>query len=263
MVATRSQLHAYSTGQRLRCPDDPTCPYSTSDKSALLRHRQRKHGYRAKPTASKDRCMNISRNSMGSSEKLDDPSDDDSSPSSPLEQATHPCCPCCSSVAFESSGQAYGANDETDIWHDDDHAPSQAITGTTNQTNEESTESTEWSFVEGHVTSRFPVSFARTRLPRAHGRERGALSPSASKHCRCCTPNLQSTPAIVAHSNNTGSNPVSRTRAGVKVKGVVIYRRVGYLVQESVSGQHATVDKSRHHLSRTGGALTSYSRVST
>ena len=173
MAATRSQLHAYSTGQRLRCPDDPTCPYSTSDKSALLRHRQRKHGYRAKPTASKDKCMDISRNSMDSSEKLDDPSNDDSSPSSPLEKATHPCCPCCSSVAFESSGQAYSANDENDIWHDDDHAPSQAITGITNQTNEESIESTEWSFVEGHVTSRFPVSFARTLLPRAQWARKG------------------------------------------------------------------------------------------
>ena len=250
MVAT---AHNCSTGQRLHCPDDPTCPYSTSDKSALLRHRQRKHAYRAKPTASKDRCMNGSKNKMRSSKKLDDPCGDDSSPSSPLEHVTGSCCPSCSSMAFESSGQAYGANDdETDIWEDDDHA-SQSITGMTEQT----VESNERSLVEGHVTSRFPVSFVRTRLP--HGHNNGALSRPASKQCRCRTSNLPSTPEIVAHSNSTGSSPVSRTRTGVKVKEVVIYRRVSYLVQESVS----TVDRSRHHLSRTGGALTSYSRVST
>src|SRR6267154_1373323 len=106
MGGHRSQLHACSTGQRLHCPDDPTCPYSTSDKSALLRHRQRKHGYRAKSTASKNRCMNVTKNRMRSSEKLDNPSDDDSSPSSPLEHVTEPCCPCCSSMAFESRGRA-------------------------------------------------------------------------------------------------------------------------------------------------------------
>ena len=225
----RSQLHACSTGQRLHCPDDPTCPYSTSDKSALLRHRQRKHGYQAKPTASKDRCTNVSKNRPGtsSSEKLDDPSDDDSSPtslSSPLEHVTEWCCPCSSSMAFESSGQAYhGASDETDIWHDGDHDhdSSQATVG-----------SIEPSLVEGHVTSRFPVSFARTRL--AHGQENRVPTLSASKkHCRCCTSNLRSTPEmVVAHSNSAGSNPVSRTRrprTGVKGKEVVICRRVSYL----------------------------------
>lgn len=245
------------TGQRLHCPDDPTCPYSASDKSALLRHRQRKHAYQAKPTASKDRYMNASKNRISSSEKQDDPSDDDSSPTSPLEYVTESCCPCCSSMAFESSGQAYGpgAVDETDIWQDDDHAFPQATTDMTKQT----VESIERSLVEGHVTSRFPVSFVRTRLPRVH--DNGALPLSASKHCRCCcrTSNLQSTPEIVAQSNSTGENPVPRASTGMKVKEVVIYRRVGYLVQESAS----TVDRSRHNLSRTRGALNSYSRVST
>jgi hypothetical protein len=202
--------------------------------------------------------MNASKNRMSSSEKPDDPSDDDSSPtrSSPLEHVTESRCPCCSS---------YGANDETDIWQDDHHAShDRATTGVTKQT----VESIERSLVEGHVTSRFPVSFARTRLAPApapgHGHENGAksLPLSASKHyCRCRTSNLQSAPeiALVAHSNGTGSNPVSRTHTGVKVKEVVICRRVSYLVQESVS----TVDRSRHNLSRTAGALTSYSRVST
>lgn len=243
MVTAHKCLHACSTGQRLHCPDSPTCPYSTSDKSALLRHRQRKHAYRAKPTASKDKCMNVSKKRKSSSEKLDDPSDDDSSPSTTLEHVTESRCPCrLSPLTSESSSQAYGANDETDIWQDDDHAsqasppsrPSRGTTGMTKQT----VESIERSLVEGHVTSRFPVSFVRTRLP--HGHENyGALSLSASRNCRCRrTSNFQSTPEIVdmAHSNGTGSNPVSRTRVGVKVKEVVIYRRVSYLVRESVTG---------------------------
>jgi len=178
--------------------------------------------------------MNVSKNlnRMSSTGKLDDPSDDDSSPSSPLEHATESCCPCCSSMAFESSGQAYGANDETDIWQDDDHASPQGTTGMTEHT----FESIERSLVEGHVTSRFPVSFARTRLQVPHGHEKGALSLSTLKRCRCRKSSLQSTPQIVvAHSNSTGSNPVSRVRTGVKVKEFVIYRRVSYLVQESVS----------------------------
>jgi hypothetical protein len=109
--------------------------------------------------------MNVSKNKT---EKLDDPSDDDSSPSSPLEHVTASCCPRRSSMAFESSGRAYGADDETDIWQDDDHASPQGTAGMTKQT----VESIERSLVEGHVTSRFPVSFARTRLPH-HGHENG------------------------------------------------------------------------------------------
>jgi hypothetical protein len=247
---------ACSTGQRLHCPDSPTCPYSTSDKSALLRHRQRKHGYLAKPTAAKGRYMNVGQNRMSSSEKLDDPSDDDSSPSSPLEHVTGSCCPCCSSMAFESSGQACGAaNDETDIWKDDDHASPQ---GTTGIMTKQTVESIERSLVEGHVTSRFPVSFARTRLP--HDHENAVQSQSASKHCRCRrTSNLQSTPEIVmVHSNSTGPNQISRTCTGVNVKEVVIYKRATVLRPGVCVWPH-TVDRSRHNLSRTGGALASYS----
>lgn len=185
--------------------------------------------------------MNLSKNRISSSEKLDDPSEDDSPPSLPLKHFTDSCCQCCPSMVSESSDQAYGADDETDIRQDDDHASPQATSGMTNQTDE----SIEWSLAEGHVTSRFPVSFARTRLP--HGHENGALLLSALKHCRCRTSNLQSDPAIaLAHSNRTGPNPVSRTGTGL-----------------GVNWQHAAVDKSHHHLSRTGGAPTSYSRVST
>jgi hypothetical protein len=180
MVTAHSCI-ACSTGQRLHCPDDSTCPYTSFDKSALLRHRQRKHGYRAKLTASKDRCkMNVSKDRMSCSEKPDDPSGDDSTPSSPSEHVTDPCCSCCSPTLSESSGEAPCATDETDIWQGDNHAsPQQAITGITRQ----AVESIEWSLVEGHVTSRFPVSSVRTCLP--NGLENGALP--ALKHYRCCT----------------------------------------------------------------------------
>jgi hypothetical protein len=236
---------ACSTGQRLHCPDDSKCNYSSSDKSALLRHRQRKHGYQAKPTASKDRYMKITKNRMASSEKLNNTSIDSSS-SSPSEHVTNSSCPCC--VPTVSSRQAYGAIDETDIWQGDHASPQATMT-------KQPVESIERS-LEGHVTSRFPVSFARTRL--LHCPENGPLA--ASKHCRCHTCTLRSIPALVAHSNSTESNPVPRTRRGVKVKEVVVYKRVGYLVKESVSGH--TPDKSSYHLSRAGRGLTGYSRVS-
>jgi hypothetical protein len=165
----------------------------------------------------------------------------DSSSSSPTEHVTDSCSPRCSPTVC-------GANDdETDLWQDD-HASPQATTMT-----KQPVESVERS-VEGHVTSRFPVSFARTRLP--HGPENGALT--ASKHCRCRTCNLRSIPAYL---NSTGSSPESRTRRGVEAKEVVVYSRdVSYLVKESVPGH--MLDRNRRHLSRTGGALTSYSRVS-
>ena len=236
---------ACSTGQRLHCPDDSKCDYSSSDKSALLRHRQRKHGYQAKPTASKDRHMTITKNRMASSGKPNNPSIDSSS-SSPSENVINSSCPCCAPSV--TSRQAYGAIDETDIWQGDHASPQATMTKQPVGSIERS--------LEGHVTSRFPVSFARTRL--LHGPDNGPLA--ASKHCRCHTCTLRSIPALVAHPNSNGSNPVSRTRRGVKVKEVVIYKRVGYLVKESVSGH--TPDKSSYHLSRVGRGLTGYSRVS-
>jgi hypothetical protein len=185
--------------------------------------------------------MKVTKNRMGSSKN----SIIDSSSSPPSEHVTtDPCCPRCSSPTV-SSRQACGAiNDETDIWQGD-----HASTIMTKQP----VESIERS-LEGHVTSRFPVSFARTRLP--HGPENGALT--ASRHCRCRTCGLRSIP--VHFNSTTGSSPVSRTCREVKVKEVVVYRHVSYLVEESVSGHMR--DRSRHHLTRTGGALTSYSRVS-
>ena len=218
--AHRSHLHACSTGQRLHCPDDSTCPYSTSDKSALLRHRQRKHGYQAKPTASKDRYMKITKNGKDSSARLDNASIVSSS-SSPLEHATNWCGPCWSPTV--SSRQAYGAVDETNVWQDK-HASLQA------SMTKQPVESIE-QLLEGHVTSRFPTSFARSRLLR--GPENGTLS--ASKRCRCRSCTLLSIPALVAYSNCTVPNAIPRTHRGVKVREVVKYKRgVNYPVKESV-----------------------------
>ena len=212
----RSHLHACSTGQRLRCPDDSTCHYSTSDKSALLRHRQRKHGYRTKPTASKDRyMMRVAKNGIDSSAKLDNASIDSSS-SSPLELATDWCGPCCSPAV--SSHQARGAIDETDIWQDDHASPQETMMIRPAESIEH--------LLEGHDTSRFPVSFVRTRLL-LHGPENG--EPSASKRCRRRSCNTCSISTLVVYSDSTGSNTVSRTRRRVKVKEVAAYKRVNYL----------------------------------
>ena len=215
----RSHLHACSTGQRLHCPDDSTCLYSTSDKSALLRHRQRNHGYQAKPTASKDRYMNVTKKGIDFSARLDNESIVSSS-SSPLEHATNWSDPCCSSTV--SSRQAYGASDETNVWHDDHASPQATMT-------KQPVESIE-QLLEGRVTSRFPTSFARTRL--LHSPKNGTLS--ASKRCRCPSCTFFSIPALVAYSNSTVSR-VPRTHRGVKVREAVLYKRgVSYPVKESV-----------------------------
>ena len=213
---------ACSTGQRLHCADDLTCNYSTFDKSALLRHRQRKHGYQAKSTVSKDRRMKVAKNRASSSSRLDDPSFDNSL-TSPSEPVTDSCCPCFSQSA--SKRRARGAIDETDIWQDDDHAPPQGVA-----TTKQPFESIEWS-LEEHVTSRFPVSFARTRLPRAA--VNGALP--ASEHRRRCICNLRSNnPVPATYPDGTGTDTVSQSHKGAKVKEFVIYRRVSHLVKESV-----------------------------
>jgi len=206
------------TGQRLHCPDDTSCNYSTSDKSALLRHRQRKHGYRTKATAPKDRQMKVTEteNRGGQPDKRDNQSID-----SPSNKRSGPVtdrgCPCFSPST--SNRWTPEALDESATRQDGDHVPQAAIT-------EQRVDS-----VEGYITSRFPVSFARTRLP--HAAMNDGLSASNSKHCRRCTCDSRlskSIPAQAAHAKITGSD----TYKGVKVKEVVIYRRVSYLVKESV-----------------------------
>jgi len=202
------------TGQRLRCPDDSTCNYSTFDKSALLRHRQRKHGYQAKSTASKCRYMKVAENRTASSGGLDNASIDDSSncPSEPTTSS--PSTPSC---------RANGSIDELNIWQDDDHVPQDQTTVT-----EKPVELTELETDE-YVTSRFPISFARTRLPHTPPIN-GALS--ASNHCRRRVCDLRSNLVPAAHSNGTVSDVVPRSRRGAKE--LVIYRRVSYLVKESL-----------------------------
>jgi len=219
---------ACSTGQRLHCPDDATCNYSTSDKSALLRHRQRKHGYQTKAAAPKDRQVKVieTENREGQPGKLDNQSIDSLSNkrSGPV---TDRGCPCFSPLT--PNRWTSGGVDESTTRQDGGHAPQATIS-------ERLVESIDSERpAEGHATSRFPVSFARTRLP--HATVNGGLSASDSKHCRRCTcdsRSSKSTPAQAAHSKTTGSDTASRSGRGVKVKEVVIYRRVSYLVKESV-----------------------------
>lgn len=212
---------ACSTGQRLRCPDDSTCNYATFDKSALLRHRQRRHGYQTKVTAAKDRCMKVTENRTArASRKLDNANIDNSS-SSPSEPVGDSRCPCLLPLTPDGRRRrTHGAIDERDIWQDDHAPPQETVT-------EQPVESIEQSPDE-HVTSRFPVSFARTRLP--HAPVNGA--PSASKHRRRCTCNLHPNSALPPHANSTGSDAASRSHRGVKE--VVMYRRISYLVKEAV-----------------------------
>jgi hypothetical protein len=214
---------ACSTGQRLHCPDDSTCNYATFDKSALLRHRQRRHGYQTKPTASKDRCMKVAENRTGSTRKQDNPSIVNSS-ASPSEPVADSRCPCLSSSTSTPIRGTRGADDERDIWQED-----LALAPPRETVIEEADEPIERSPDE-HVTSRFPVSFARTRLP--HGTLNGASS--ASKPRRRCTCNLRSDSALAPFSNETGSDVTLRSHRGVKLKEIFVHRRVNYLIKEAV-----------------------------
>ncbi|KAI0249210.1 hypothetical protein BJV78DRAFT_712956 [Lactifluus subvellereus] len=240
------------TGQRLRCLDDPACSYSTFDKSALLRHRQRRHGYQTKSTAAKDRRLKIT----ASSRKLDNLSPDKSSSSSLSEPATGCPCPCSRfSTSTSNNCRAEGAViiDETDADADadaddrirewlDDHVPTRAI--------EQPVGSIEQRSTEGHVISRFPVSFARTRLPYVSangsppGRTSGSIGMGNSKHCRHCTCNLNppSNHPVLApatRSNSPTSKTAARrphraTRPHREAKEGVVYRRLSYRVKEFI-----------------------------
>jgi len=207
------------TGQRLHCPDDSTCNYATFDKSALLRHRQRRHGYQTKLTASKDRRMKVTENRTCSTRKQDNLSIVNSSASS-SEPVADSRCPCLSSST--SNRRTHGADDERDIWQEDLAPPQETVT-------EQAVEPIERSPDE-HVTSRFPVSFARTRLP--HATVNGASS--ASKPRRRCTCNLRSNSVLAPHSNGTGSDVTSRSHRGTKFEEVFVHRRVSYLIKDAV-----------------------------
>jgi len=156
----------------------------------------------------------------GPTRKSDNPSIVNSS-TSPSEPVVDSRCPCLSSSP--SNRRTHGANDERDIWQDDDLAPPQEIV------TEQAVEPIERSPDE-HVTSRFPVSFARTRLP--HATVNGA--PPASKLRRRCTCNLRSNLMLAPYSSGTGSDVAPRSHRGVKFKEVFVYRRVSCLVKEAV-----------------------------
>jgi hypothetical protein len=220
LAGTHPLPFACSTGQRLQCPDDSTCNYATFDKSALLRHRQRRHGYQTKPTASKDRCMKVTEKRRGTTRKQDNPSID-RSPNSHSEPVIDLPCPC--PAASTSDRRAHKATDERDLWRDDHDSPQETVTEQPVEPIEESP--------DGHVTSRFPVSFIRTRLPHATGH--GA--PSASKHCRRYTCNLRSNSVLATYSNSTrGPDTELQSHRGAKVKEVFMYRHAGYPVKEAV-----------------------------
>ena len=155
----------------------------------------------------------------GPKRKQDCPSIDISSPS-PSKPVADSRCLCFSSLI--SDLRTDGANDERNIWQDDYARPQEIVT-------EQAVEPIEQSPDE-HVTSRFPVSFARTRLP--YPIVNGA--PSASKLRRRCTCNWRSNSVLAPYSNSTGPDVASRSHRGVKFKEVFMYRRVSYLVKEAV-----------------------------
>jgi hypothetical protein len=108
----------------------------------------------------------------------------------------------------------------------DDLVPPRAI--------EQPVESVERS-TEGHVISRFPVSFARTRLPHvsANG-SRTSGSIGNSKHCRHCTcdlnaPSNPAAAAAAAHFNSITSKTAKHSHGEA-----MVYRRLSYRVKEFV-----------------------------
>ncbi|KAI9465707.1 hypothetical protein BJY52DRAFT_481373 [Lactarius psammicola] len=153
------------TGQRLYCQDDPACNYFTFDKSALLRHRQRRHGYKTRSTAPKNRNAKKVPKKCGASEGGMDTSHKLDNRDSNVTE-----CPCLSS----SDCRIDGTMDETHI-SQGDRIPLGAV--------EQSVGSIDES-LEGHAKSRFPVSFARTHLPVVPVNRGSSALP---KHCSRCT----------------------------------------------------------------------------
>jgi hypothetical protein len=162
--------------------------------------------------------MKVTENRTGSTrkQKQDNPSIVNSSPST-SEPVADSRCPCLSSST--PNRRTHDADDERVIWQEDLAPP----------LTEQAVEPIERSPDE-HVTSRFPVSFARTRLP--HATENG--SSSASKPRRRCTCNLRSNSVLAPYSNGTGPDVTSRSHRGTKFKEIFGHRRVSYLIKEAV-----------------------------
>lgn len=205
------------TGQRLHCPDDPTCGYFTFDKSALLRHRQRRHGYKTRSTAPKNqnakkvpRRCGASEGGMGASHKHKLDSRDSDVPE----------CPCLSSSDCRVDGTIVEAHIPRD-----DRVPLGPIEQPVGSIDES---------LEGHVISRFPISFTRTHLP-AVPVNRG---PSAHpKHCSRCTCKGRSNSRPMTRSKGVNSDAVSCPVS-------VIYRHVeGFAKKSFFTGP--TVERDR------------------
>ena len=162
--------------------------------------------------------MKVTENRV-TTRKPDNPSIVNSS-TSPSDPVVDSRCPCLSSSL--SNRRTHGADDEREIWQENLAPPQEIVT-------EQAVEPIERSPDE-HVTSRFPVSFARTRLP--HPTVNGA--PPASKPRRRCTCNLRPNSVLAPYSNGTGPDVASRSHRGVKFKEVFVYRRVSCLVKEAV-----------------------------
>jgi len=190
-----------STGQRLHCQDDPACNYFTFDKSALLRHRQRRHGYKTRSTAPKNRNAKkvprkcgASEGGNGTSHKLDNRDSDVTE------------CPCLSS----SDCRVDGTMDETHI-SQDDRVPVAVVVQPVGSIDES---------LEGHAISRFPISFTRTHLPAVPVNRGSSAHP---KHCSRCTCKGRSDLRPITRSNSDAvSCPVS-----------MIYRHVESFAKKS------------------------------
>lgn len=220
MSAWLNLLTHCSTGQRLHCLDDPTCNYFTFDKSALLRHRQRKHGYKTRSTASKNRNATKEPRKCGASEgemgashhKLDSRNSDVAE------------CPCLSSSDCRV--------DETHK-SQDDRVPLVAVRQPIGSIDDS---------LKGDAIYRFPTSFTRTHSPAVSVNREPPVHP---KHCSPCT-----------CKGRPRSRPITRTKGVLNSDAIscpvlgpvsTIYRHVesfskksfftGPMVENRVSGR--------------------------
>ncbi|KAN0131929.1 hypothetical protein V8E53_010209 [Lactarius tabidus] len=191
------------TGHRLHCPDDSTCHYFTFDKSALLRHRQRRHGYKTRSTAPKNRHVkNVPRKcgaydgGMDASHKLDSRNSDVTE------------CP------LSSSDSRVDGTMDAPI-SQNDRLPLPAA--------EQPVGPVDSTSGEGHAISRFPVSFTRTHLPGVHMNRGPSVYP---KHCSRYTRKGQNSRPLTrskgAYSDAISCHPVS-----------IIYRHVESFAKKS------------------------------
>ncbi|KAH9042492.1 hypothetical protein EDB85DRAFT_1068327 [Lactarius pseudohatsudake] len=168
------------TGQRLSCQDDPACNYFSFDKSALLRHRQRRHGYQTRTTAPKNRHVQIVPNKRGASE-----GGIGTSHKPDIRGAGVTECPCLSSP----DRRADGAADETT---QDGRGEVKQPVGSNDD------------LLEEHATSRFPISFTRTHPPAVPANRGSSTHPP--KHRSRCTSNGCSISRPIPRSKGVNSN---------------------------------------------------------